>query len=1471
MIQRLIILALSGLAGFSILAITLAEDAGTSLADPQLLGGWTPIRLTGEPRAADVGAENRVYLATRVAWFSKPWDLGLRMILWEGRLGGAWTPLHVLETVGLYELAVNHTTPMVGYVSTYDGLYRFDRQAVTLLQPPESNARQVAPAWSDATTVYSAFNGGLQRSSDAGRTWQLVRPMNTTPDAGGVQAIYDIGVSSADPNVLYVADSDAVHTTSTGGFPWRAPWRFPEGRPIVLGFAPVPTYGDHMMMWFDTSSGEAGAPAQFYRSLDKGATWENTGQIQGDPLDVAALRGSEIPHPFELHQLFIAHTDDREAPSDAELRLQHNRLEGLENSWLRLAIMPGEAGTAHVAVDPSRPDRVAMTGGMVMGYRTRTNEAFRKYLLGLPPTWGLDVNPTSDQSLVELDQAGIRRTTDGGATWEDVSDWQLIEGYQGDLHYSPADPTYLYGVATVDSRAALIRSYDGGQTWSVLRDWDIPMLAPNALAGVRGLVADPRDKERVYITFGDRLEFRQFAGNVESWTETLRTRTSALVALAQRGGANVENAQDMLALSATTEFDPASGDPLLPDAAYTFHRSDTSGLRWTTLTTTIRGVYPTRDRIVLAIHPAHPGVYFVSTPNQLYRSTDGGQSWQLVLDLPWPSEDFPNAAWTRSLIRGLALHESQPGLVYVGTSLGVLESTDLGGTWRPLGLASSVAPVLSVSEDGAWLVAAGEGVWKRPFGRTGRPDPTPSPGPTPTQLAPVSPLDTFKNWQPIVPFGRPIDVAFGADGAGYVLTTDSWAPPGGGDPASNDISLLWRSPTGVDWQAVAAFDGVARDLAISPSLPQAGLVAASRGVTRLGGRTYWPAAAESAEHVTLAEAGLAFAVFGGQIQRSADGGSTWQPVQRIQQVSALAVAPSDSQVVYAADVQASETVLLVSQSGGRAATWAVYNHPVRIVALAVNPLDASHAYAAVEGGTSPLYETTNFGRTLRALTVQGLQGRLSALVVDGAADNRMYGLHGVSQPDSVSVSLDAGRTWRPLAQASSGRSLVGLALGPKGSGALLSAESGPTQRPGFGSPPVLTRLLRTIDSGDRWSAPRLHLDLRSLAVNPTTDGTGLGVLSSNGEVLRTSGQAAGWSREVQVGQGVAALEGLNVAYHAAGLKLYARLAEASDSARRRSYTSVNVGRDASGAFATWPLSPIGEASGRQSHLVVDPSNEQRLFASAGDDVMRSTDGGVTWQSVYRPPARIVSLAMHPTFTSYLVAGFNDGSRTRFARSRNGGGTWEELPGELPGRSEDAALAIHPCTYIMFSSNINSFWRSVDAGQTWHQVLVVPEPGGSEPRSFGNWARQVTVHPQAPTVVYAAGFGGVWMSTDTGTTWDWCVSGSAIDLDFSTAQAPHWLFASDPVTIWRRNVRADGLIRPTPGPTATPVPGEGQPRGCPVVVVPPTTPPSLTTTPGDTATPTVTPTVSSSPTLEPTASGTPAPATTVFLPHTVRGG
>lgn len=135
---------------------------------------------------------------------------------------------------------------------------------------------------------------------------------------------------------------------------------------------------------------------------------------------------------------------------------------------------------------------------------------------------------------------------------------------------------------------------------------------------------------------------------------------------------------------------------------------------------------PEKDVFSVAVSAADEALYAGCEPSRLYRSRDGGESWEelgALLEIPSaPTWSFPPRPWT-SHVRWIAPSPHDADLLLVGIELGGVMRTEDGGRsfhdHPPNAVRDAHALAWHPSEPGRAYEAGGRGAaWSRDFGRT---------------------------------------------------------------------------------------------------------------------------------------------------------------------------------------------------------------------------------------------------------------------------------------------------------------------------------------------------------------------------------------------------------------------------------------------------------------------------------------------------------------------------------------------------------------------------------------------------------------------------------------------------------------------------------------------------------------------------------------------------------------------------------
>jgi photosystem II stability/assembly factor-like uncharacterized protein len=191
-----------------------------------------------------------------------------------------------------------------------------------------------------------------------------------------------------------------------------------------------------------------------------------------------------------------------------------------------------------------------------------------------------------------------------------------------------------------------------------------------------------------------------------------------------------------------------------------------------------------------------------------------------------------------------------------------------------------------------------------------------------------------------------------------------------------------------------------------------------------------------------------------------------------------------------------------------------------------------------------------------------------------------------------------------------------------------------------------------------------------------------------------------------------------------------------------------------------------------SALVMDPHNHDVLYA--GIDlvgIIKSTDGGMTWAKKFglESPFNRIEVAISPSDGSVLYAGVeliieNKGTHGTLFKSTDGGDTWSFLNTLAVSYcgdqcAYDNVIAVHPVDpdvamaggQAVYSEGVpgvdGTIFVTRDGGLTWSG-----NPGTSENTTLHPDLHAIAFALSNPNIVWIGNDGGVYRSTDGGTTW-----------------------------------------------------------------------------------------------------------------------
>lgn len=258
----------------------------------------------------------------------------------------------------------------------------------------------------------------------------------------------------------------------------------------------------------------------------------------------------------------------------------------------------------------------------------------------------LAIDPTTPATLYVGTEAGVLKTTDGGATWKALS---FPVSSVSTLTIDPKKLSTLYA-AVFDSVTPVFKSEDAGQTWFAASDGLPTHSAPT-------LAMDPSNPSSLYFAAGGGgsgvFAITDGGGHWKPYSSSLR---------------------DVFVVA----IDPSPPGTVYAGSLNGLFKS-VGGAAWQSAGLSAESGF---NRVYsIAVSPFAPGHLYVAAANGAYKSEDRAETWSPI-EGGFPLTPQPgNSPIPSSSTLPLVFDPSDPSTVYAATGAGVFKSASGGEAW----------------------------------------------------------------------------------------------------------------------------------------------------------------------------------------------------------------------------------------------------------------------------------------------------------------------------------------------------------------------------------------------------------------------------------------------------------------------------------------------------------------------------------------------------------------------------------------------------------------------------------------------------------------------------------------------------------------------------------------------------------------------------------------------------------------------
>lgn len=519
----------------------------------------------------------------------------------------------------------------------------------------------------------------------------------------------------------------------------------------------------------------------------------------------------------------------------------------------------------------------------------------------------------------------------------------------------------------------------------------------------------------------------------------------------------------------------------------------------------------------------------------------------------------------------------------------------------------------------------------------------------------------------------------------------------------------------------------------------------------------------------------------GGVWKTVDGGLDWLPLtddQASLHMGAIAIAPSDSKVIYAGTGEANESGdsfagvgVLVSTDSGQ--TWTLRGQTQffrrSISKIVVDPTDSKTAYVAVGlagvnglGGNTGIWKTTDGGLTWTDTTfADGLTATdaYTDVVMSATDHNTLYAAIGETPgfstgdaANGVYVTHDGGTNWAPAGNFPGGKAngRIALAIGTSDPNYLYAAVTDPNALTPTGG--GLFAFEVSTDGGVTWAktTPPNYLGTQgwydtALTVDPNNPKLvyAAGVIDYNtgkNEVIASSDGGGTWIDVTADG----ATHGPHTDHHSLIFDKNGSLLDGNDGGIWR----MDIPDHTKPATFTW-TNLNGNLNITAFTAVTMSANDPNLvIGGSQDDGTELFTGDTVWKGIWPGDGGFTAIDFNNPNTFY-TSNFGPGLQ----KSTDKGATWTDItpPGALTAFNFNFYVP-----YVMSPSNSNELIYATDeldqtfnGGKTWATIAL---PGRNGFNTNDDAIDALAIAPSSDKWIYVTAGGNIYVSSNGGGSW-----------------------------------------------------------------------------------------------------------------------